>query len=304
MYALSTCWNSHRHNDGRAMLEEIRDLGFQYAELSHGVRISLIPGIFQAVDEGIIKISSLHNFCPLPMGVNHAAPNVFKFTSENARERENALRHSIKTIETAERVKAPLVVLHMGEVEMKDYTDKLKSMVKDGKKDTPKYQKLVEEMEETRARLSEKPMQFAYEMLRKLIAEAEPRGIKLGIENREAVEEILFENDYPFFLHEFQSPSVVYWHDTGHAQIKENLGLINHRQHVQALQRRLHGFHVHDVEFPGRDHRPPGTGTINFKELTPFVKPEQPKIFEFSPSATVDQVKAGIAHIKSFWGEE
>lgn len=286
------------------MLEEIRDLGFEYAELSHGIRISLIPGIFQAVDEGVIKISSLHNFCPLPMGVNHAAPNVFKFTSDNARERENALRHSIKTIETAERVKAPLVVLHMGEVEMKDYTDKLKSMVKDGKKDTPKYQKLVEEMEETRARLSEKPMQYAYEMLRKLIAEAEPRGIKLGIENREAVEEILFENDYPFFLHEFQSPSVVYWHDTGHAQIKENLGLINHLQHLQAMQGRLYGFHIHDVEFPGRDHRSPGTGMINFKELKPLVKPEHLKIFEFSPSITVDQVQAGIAHIKSLWGEE
>jgi hypothetical protein len=27
------------------------------------------------VDAGEIRISSVHNFCPLPMGVNHAAPN-------------------------------------------------------------------------------------------------------------------------------------------------------------------------------------------------------------------------------------
>ena len=286
------------------MLEEIRDLGFEHAELSHGVRLSLIPGIFQAVDAGVIKISSLHNFCPLPMGVNTAAPNIFKFTAENARERENALRHTLKTIETAERVKAPLIVLHMGAVEMKEYTDKLLDMVKEGKKDTPKYQKLFEEAENRRAVLSEKPMQHAYEILRKLIAEVEPRGIKLGIENREAVEEILFENDYPFFLHEFQSPSVVYWHDTGHAQIKENLGFIDHAQHLKALQRRLYGFHVHDVEFPGRDHRAPGTGTIKFGELKPFVKPEHSKVFEFSPSLSLEEVKAGIAHIKSLWGNE
>jgi len=286
------------------MLEEIRSLGFDYAELSHGVRLSLIPGIFEAVEAGVIKISSLHNFCPLPMGVNTAAPNIFKFTSENARERENAVRHTLKTIETAERVKAPLVVLHMGAVEMKEYTDKLMDMVKDGKKDTPKYQKLFAEAEERRAVLSEKPMQYAYEILRKLIAEVEPRGIKLGIENREAVEEILFDNDYPFFLHEFQSPSVVYWHDTGHAQIKENLGFIDHAQHLKALQRRLYGFHIHDVEFPGRDHRAPGTGMIRFGELKPFVKPEHLKIFEFSPSLAVEEVKAGIAHIKSLWGDE
>ena len=286
------------------MLAEIRDLGFEYAELSHGIRLSLIPGIFEAVDAGVIRISSLHNFCPLPIGVNTAAPNIFKFTAENERERENAVRHTLKTIETAERVKAPLIVLHMGAVEMKEYTDKLLDMVREGKKDTPKYQKLFEEAEDRRAVLSEKPMQYAYEILRKLIAEVEPRGIKLGIENREAVEEILFDNDYPFFLHEFQSPSVVYWHDTGHAQIKENLGFIDHAQHLKALQRRLYGFHIHDVEFPGRDHRAPGTGMIKFGELKPFVKPEHLKIFEFSPSLNVEEVKAGIAHIKSLWGDE
>jgi hypothetical protein len=49
MYSLSTCWNSHRHTDGRALLREIRDLGFTHAELSHGTRISLMPGILDAV---------------------------------------------------------------------------------------------------------------------------------------------------------------------------------------------------------------------------------------------------------------
>jgi sugar phosphate isomerase/epimerase len=286
------------------MLEEIRDLGFEYAELSHGIRISLLPGVIEAVDAGVVKISSLHNFCPLPMGVNHAAPNIFKFTAENQRERENAFRHTIKTIETAERLKAPLVVLHMGCVEIREYTDKLLDMVKDGKKGTPKFEKLCEEVQEVRAAKSERAMQYAYDILRRLIEQVEPRGIKLGIENREALEEIPFEPDYPFFFHEFQSPSVVYWHDTGHAQIKENLGFIDHRQHLESLKGRLYGFHIHDVEFPGRDHRAPGSGMIKFDNLKGVVKSEHLKVFEFSPSLTVDQVKAGIAHIKSLWGAE
>src|SRR5438067_2452859 len=121
MYALSTCWNSSRHTDGRAMLREIRELGFEYAELSHGIRISLLPGILEAVGMGEIKISTLHNFCPLPIGINYAAPNIFKFTSPDTRERENAFRHTMKTIETAERLGAKLVVLHLGAVEMKEY---------------------------------------------------------------------------------------------------------------------------------------------------------------------------------------
>ena len=84
------------------MLEEIRSLGFTHAELSHGIRISLLPGILDAVDSGLIKISTVHNFCPLPMGIDRAAPNIFQFSSENSRERENAFRHTLKTLETAE----------------------------------------------------------------------------------------------------------------------------------------------------------------------------------------------------------
>src|SRR5262249_46660436 len=129
MYSLSTCWNSHRHTDGRAMLREISELGFAYAELSHGTRLSLLPGILEAVEAGEIKISSLHNFCPLPVGVNHSAPNLYQFTSESQQERENALRHTRKTIELAARLNAPVVVLHYGSVEMNDFTDRMVEMI-------------------------------------------------------------------------------------------------------------------------------------------------------------------------------
>lgn len=286
------------------MLREIRALGFEYAELSHGIRISLLPGIIEAVQAGEIKISSLHNFCPLPIGINHAAPNIFKFTSLDDRERENAYRYSLKTIETAERVKAPLVVLHMGCVEMKDYTERLLEMVEGGQKETPKYEKLCQEAAEKRRKYAPRHHQHAKDMLTRLAEQAAARGIKLGIENREAVEEIPFEDDFPFFMKEFQDPTVVYWHDTGHAQIKENLGFINHVIHLESMADRLYGFHVHDVEFPGHDHMAPGAGTIDFAALKPYVKPEHLKVLELGPGMPPETVAEGWKHIKSIWGEE
>src|SRR5450759_2264565 len=150
MYSLSTCWNSHRHTDGRAMLREIRDLGFDYAELSPGTRISLVPGILEAVDAGEIRISSVHNFCPLPMGVTYAAPNLYQFSAERLRERELAERYTLKTIEFAARVKAPAVVLHSGSIDMKSYTDKLLDLVERGQRDTPKYAKLCTDLDQKR----------------------------------------------------------------------------------------------------------------------------------------------------------
>ncbi len=89
--------------------------------------------------------------------------------------------------------------------------------------------------------------------------------------------------------------------DTGHAQIKENLGFIRHAMHLESLRDRLLGFHIHDVEFPGRDHCAPGTGTVNFAALRPFVKPEHVKVFEFGPALTVEQVRNGIEHVKRIW---
>jgi len=302
MYSLSTCWNSHRHKDGRAMLREIRDLGFEYAELSHGIRISLLPGILEAVDAGEIKISTLHNFCPLPLGVTRAAPNLYQFTSRDERERESAWRHTCRTLETAVRVRAKLVVLHLGSIEMGDYTEKLLDLLAAGARESRKYEKLVAEAMEKRERRKERHVELAYEMLGRLAKLAETLGVKLGIENREALEEIPLENDFAFLLNDFPGATVGYWHDTGHAQIKENLGFINHAMHLESHAHRLHGFHIHDVRFPGADHGPPGTGMVNFAALKPFVRPEHIKVFELHPAVPVAELQKSVAYIQALWG--
>ena len=286
------------------MLREVRELGFEYAELSHGTRISLVPGILEAIEASEIKISTLHNFCPLPMGVNSSAPNLYKFSAERDRERELAMRHTLKTLEFAERVQAQLIVLHMGCIEMRDYNDKLLGMVADGKNDTPKYQTLCAEVDEKREAKKEPYVERACEFLKQLVPEAEKRGLRLGIENREALEEIPIDSDFPSLFKEFTSPAVAYWHDTGHAQIKENLGFISHLLQLGSLQSHLGGFHIHDVQPPGRDHCAPGTGCIDFEALKQFVKSEHIKVFEFSPKLTVEELKSGVEHVRRSWGRE
>ncbi len=283
------------------MLREIRELGFEYAELSHGTRISLLPGILEAVDAGEMKISSLHNFCPLPMGVNNSAPNLYQFSSERPRERDLAFRYTVKTIEMAQRVKAPVVVLHLGSIEMKDYTDRLLDMVARGEKETPKYEKLCAELDQKREAKKEPFFERTKEMLKRLLPEAESRGIKLGAENRQALEELPCESDFQFMFRELDSPSLVYWHDTGHAQIKENLGFLPHLMHLESLRDYLCGLHVHDVQFPGRDHCAPGTGTIDFAGIKPLLKPEHIKVFELSPSLKVEDVRKGTSYVRELW---
>ena len=286
------------------MLREIRDLGFEYAELSHGIRLSLVPGILDAVNAGEMKISSVHNFCPLPVGVTGPSPNLYEFSADRERDHQLAIKHTVNTLDFAQRVGAPLVVLHFGSMDLKDYTGKLKELLERGEKGTPKFQKFVAEANAAREAKKKKFYDRSRETLRHLLTESKFYGLKFGIEIREAVEELPVESDFKSLLEEFPAPKVYYWHDTGHAQVKQDLGFINHVQHLAAHADRLAGFHIHDVKFPARDHFPPGGGDIDFASLKPFVKPEHIKVFELSPKVPLESVQRGIAHLKKIWGDE
>jgi len=87
-------------------------------------------------------------------------------------------------------------------------------------------------------------------------------------------------------LAEFQdSPWIGAWHDFGHVQRKANLGLLDHAQHLQAISPRLLGCHVHDVQWPAKDHRVPlSTGGVDFDSAAVLGAKEPALVWELSPS--------------------
>jgi len=84
-----------------------------------------------------------------------------------------------------------------------------------------------------------------------------------------------------------------YWHDFSEVQKRANLGLLDHAQHLQAISPRLLGCHVHDVDWPAKDHRVPlSTGGVDFEKLLPWVPKGLPLVWELSPSQRRAQVLA------------
>jgi sugar phosphate isomerase/epimerase len=187
---------------------------------------------------------------------------------------------------------------------MKSYTDRLLDLVERGKGNEEKYQRLCAEADERRESKKEPFVERAVEAIQKLIPEAEKHGVRLGVENREKLEEIPFDSDLQFLFKRLDHPSVIYWHDVGHAQIKENLGFIGHAMHLESLQDQLGGLHIHDVVPPGKDHRAPGTGSVDFAALKPFIKPDAVKVFELSPRLSADEVRQGVEHVRTLWTSE
>lgn len=272
------------------MLKEVADLGFEWAELSHGIRITLVPGILKAVEQGVIKISSCHNFCPLPTGITHAAPNLYTPSAKDTRERDQWLRHSKRSVEFAAQVGAKKLVMHLGNLEffwlnpVRKVTKYVDAHEGEDLTNDPAFRKIRDGvMAKLRAN-----KQIYWDNMRAGIAELLPyatnRGVALAFENREKLEELPLDEDYQQFVESMPADKLCgYWHDTGHAHIKESLGVINHREHLVKNAPRAIGFHLHDVSADGHDHQPIGSGKVDFAMISEFWRPEHTLVLEFSP---------------------
>jgi sugar phosphate isomerase/epimerase len=304
--ALSTCWCSSRHQDGYEMLKEMAGLGFEWVELSHGVRITLVPGILRAVEEGIIKVASCHNFCPLPTGVMHAAPNLYLPTSKDRRERDQWLRHSKRSVDFAEQVGARKLVLHLGSVEFLWFNPVpkveryLAAHPGAGLAQDAKYQELLKA---SLAKIRDRQTVYREHLragLDALLPYAGSKNVALGFENRESLDELLIDADLAGFIAGLPpGASAGYWHDTGHAHIKATMGVLNHREHLGLNAPRAIGFHLHDVDDEGRDHQPVGSGQVDFSMVSEFWRSEHTLVIELSPRVTTEGVLASKQRVEA-----
>jgi sugar phosphate isomerase/epimerase len=287
------------------MLQEIAGFGFEYVELSHGIRITLVPGILQALEDRVIKVSSTHNFCPLPAGVLQAAPNLFEPSAREPREHYQWVRHTKRSLDFAAQVHSKILVCHLGSViffwfnpgaRIRRYVEKHAGFVP---AQDQKYQALLAK---STAKLRERLPPYweqTQASVKEILDYAGQKGVTLALENREKFEELPVDVDFPVFLAGLPPGAPAgYWHDTGHAHIKEQEGLLQHREFLEQNAPRLIGFHLHDVSPEGRDHQAVGSGKIDFQMVSRFWRPEQTLVIELSPRATADDVRASKARIE------
>lgn len=276
------------------MLNEVRALGFEYAELGHATRLSLLDGVQQAINAREIKISSLHNFCPLPIGVNGPAPDYYLPSSHRESERQSAVRHTLRTIECAAALGAKAVVLHLGLVPMRNFTERLLHLYSEGAAATPKFKRTCEKALAVRTRKRQKYLEQVFRTLDEVAPRAREAGVRLGMETRFGIEEIPNEEEGAEILARFGTDVIAYWHDVGHAQVKENLGLMNHEAILERFRGRTAGMHLQDVAAPAFDHQPPGFGTFDFSRLTRYVTEDMVLAWEIHPEWKAEQIVDGV----------
>lgn len=293
MLAFSTNWNAGRHRDGATMIQEICDLGFDTIELGHGLSVSQLHGIRGSFKAGGFKVISVHNFCPMPVEVTVDNPDCYEFTSHRSQERERAFKLTCQTLETAKEFGARFVVLHLGRIAtLRGMTDSLLEELKGEGVASRDYNRSKLEVVRKREKTARLYLDRVTAILEPLVEEASKADITLVVENRSDFEAIPTERELLALLQHFDSPHLRYWHDFGHAQMRESLGLLDHAQWLEEISPYAVGAHLQDARWPDEDHLIPFEGEIPFDRLVPLLPSSLPYILELSPKALPEQIRA------------
>lgn len=301
--SLSTAWNAFRHNGGADIIAEIKGLGFLEVELSFDLSQGIVQDISGLSAEGQIRVSSLHNFCPIPDGLkrSEALPDCYSLAACDEQTRRLAVKYAKVTIDTAIRLNARAVVLHAGRVEIEDLTRQLIACYDDGRMQSPYARHIRSRMRKERKSKEAPYFQAALKSLEELAGYVKNMPITLGIENRFYYREIpSFEEAGKIFDY-LRGARISYWHDTGHAQLWENLGFLKHRYYLDNYAQYLSGVHLHDIQGT-RDHLAPLKGSLDFTLLKSYLKNDTIKTIEAHYPAGADDIIKARSYLEKLYG--
>ena len=182
-------------------------------------------------------------------------------------------------------------------------TDLLVELAKDGEYLSRKYVRLKLRAVQKRERSAATYLQRVKDCLRRVIDYAASKNVRLGLENRRGYEEIPTEREFPALFDEMDSPQIGYWHDFGHAQIKENLAFLDHAEWLRRIAQRTLGCHVQDCVWPAQDHQPPFAGDVDLERLVPLLPSNCLFVWEMSPRKTADEIRRSMQIWKQHFGK-
>lgn len=289
MVAVSTAWNSLRHTSGQEMVSELLELGFGALELDVHVTRKMIQEVQEMAQKGLVRISSLHNYCPVPEGIERevAAGNILPLSSLDKNERRKAVAQTLVTMDWAARLEARSVILHLGTIDLPLVQREALRLIGAGRREEAKI--MLMESLTTRAAMRRPYLDSVIASVSELAGHAEALGIRLGLETRYYYNEIPSLDEFQFILQNVDSRAVGYWHDTGHAHVMEVLGIATQEHFLEKYKDRLIGMHLHNA-VAGSDHRPLARGEIDFSKLVPYLGEGVDLILEIHSNAGPEEL--------------
>jgi sugar phosphate isomerase/epimerase len=214
------------------------------------------------------------------------------------------LRHTIDTVRFAAELNATTVIVHAGYVKMRMLTPKLIDLCAGGRQDSQSYERTRTRLLLRRQRKAERFLGYLFAAIEELVPVLEKTGVRLAFENLPSWEAVPSEAEMARILEAVKSPCIAYWHDIGHGQTRQNLGLVSQTAWLPKLAPSLAGMHIHDVLPPARDHLVPGAGEVAFDLFLPYLGENMELVLEPAPGTEGEEIRKGAALLRELWGLE
>ena len=256
--AISTMWNFRKAHSGEELIDQLTALGFSRVELNYQVRVEWLSGIRRRIDEGAIKVSSVHNVFPKTLDKKFDTDSVM-LGYEDESLRQQAVELAKGSVEWACVLGAGAVVFHPTEVPMSpdEFDVPLKALIKAHKTDTEEYRALHAKMLAARqAQPYLDRMMKSIDELANYVAKYN-LPVKLGMENRAMCHQCPIYSEFDMIADRFAGGPVGIWLDTGHAIMMEEMSLQQLPLSKKAADM-IVGMHIHDA-VDALDHYAPCT---------------------------------------------
>jgi sugar phosphate isomerase/epimerase len=274
--SLSTMWAKGRFSHMAEFAAKLRELGFTHVEPNRLVS----PGMLAELLKTGVPVSSIHSPCPTILSSQGIDVDRLSLSSLDVGERMEAVSFAKKTIDLAANVNARAIVLHMGEVPIDlSLQDRLHKLHDAGHAQTKEYGRIKELLIHQRASLARPHVDAAKKSLQELNKYTRQKGIMLGLETRFHFSEIPNTDEMAELLGGVSEGVAGYWHDTGHAEVQQQLRFASHEEWLSRFRDRMVGIHLHDIRGIS-DHHAPGKGNMNWEMIAKYLSRGVVKVCE------------------------
>lgn len=300
--AISTMWNFRKAHSGEELIDQLRELGFSRVELNYQVRTEWLSGIRRRINEGAIKVSSVHNVFPKTLDKQFDTDSVM-LGYEDESLRQQAVELAKGSIEWACVLGAGAVVFHPTEVPLdpQEFDVPLKKMIAAHQQDTEEYRALHARMLAARQAQPylDRMMKSIDELANYVVKYDLP--VKLGMENRAMCHQCPIYSEFDMIADRFSGGPVGIWLDTGHAIMMEEMGLQQLPLSAKAADM-IVGMHIHDA-VDALDHYAPCT--LAGDVLAPYreyIVNSPIKVLELSGRLSAEEIITGTDRFVERYG--
>jgi putative hydrolase of the HAD superfamily len=291
--ALSTMWGIDKFPGLGDFFLAAGRLGFSKVELNHRVN----SGMLSSVDLEGYEICSIHEPCPADISVDTLKQRDWMISSIDEDCRRQGVASIKRSIELANELGVPTVVVHAGHVSLDMVLEKkLRHLFDTCLVDTAEYQETKSLMVENRSRLIGASLAAVVKSLKELLDLAGRLGVRLGLENRYHYFDIPTPDEMAALLALAGPDRLGLIYDVGHATAMDRLGFFPDGMWLEQFGERILGTHLHDVKGI-LDHHAPGLGDVDFRRLAGYLPKDSFRTIEVMSFNTPEQIVMGMKEL-------